>query len=190
VPALPTLRSAASSWARAIGALHPRLARRQLELRAEGGHHPPALHAHALGHAQHEAVALHRRDHGQPDPGVPRGRLDDRRHPGRDQPARLGVVEHRARDAVLDRATRVGTLELHPHLALGEQPGEADVRGVSDRVEDAGGAHGRERRKRQEDGGRRAGPDRGDRGAGTGGRHGRRERSHPPGAPARGARRT
>ena len=58
--------------------------------------------------------------------------------PGAIAPARLGVLDHRARDAILDRAGRVARLELGPdaHAGLGRQPLELDQRRVPDRLDD------------------------------------------------------
>src|ERR1044072_7414130 len=47
--------------------------------RAERAEHPPALAAPALRERQHELVPLGGADEGEGDPGVARGRLDDRR---------------------------------------------------------------------------------------------------------------
>jgi hypothetical protein len=103
-------------------------------------HQPAPFDAHAVGHHQHEPVALHRSHHRQPDAGVARGRLDDRA--ARLQRARgLGGLDHRQRDAVLDRSARIGALGLDPHLALAEQAAHADVRRAADGVEDRVGSH-------------------------------------------------
>ena len=58
--------------------------------------------------------------------------------PGRDRALLLGVLDQRARDAVLDRAGRVVGLELGPdaHARLGRQPLELDERRVADRLDD------------------------------------------------------
>ena len=82
--------------------------------------HP--LAAHALGHGQHQLVALGRADEGQRDAGVAARRLDDRRAAGLDPPLPLGVLDHRHADPVLDAAARVERLELgeQPRLRLGD----------------------------------------------------------------------
>src|SRR5690606_18528285 len=79
-------------------------------------------------------------DHCQADAGVAAGRLDDRAA-GLERAGFLGILDHRQCDAVLDRAGGIGALALHPHLVVGEQAGEANVRGVPDGGEDAVGLH-------------------------------------------------
>ena len=77
----------------------------------------------------------------RPMPVLPRGRLDDRAA-GLELAAALGVLDHRQRDAVLDRAAGIGALRLHPHFgAVAEQAVDADVRRVADGLEDVGGLH-------------------------------------------------
>ena len=123
-------------------ALHPQLARRQLQLRAVAGHQLAALDRHRLGHRQDQPVALHRADEGEADPGVARGRLDDDRARAED-PGCLGVLDHRQRDAVLDAAARVGALHLEPDLDAGvEEAVHPDVGRVADGGEDGLGLHG------------------------------------------------
>jgi hypothetical protein len=122
-------------------ALHPLLLRRQVEARAISEHQPAPLEAHALRHDQDELVALHRGDHGEADAGIARGRLDDRAA-GLQLAAPLGLLDHRQRDAVLDRAAGIGALGLDPDLGVAEQAVHADMRRVADRLEDVGGFHG------------------------------------------------
>jgi hypothetical protein len=116
-------------------ALHALLARCQLEPGAIGQHQAPALDAHAVGHDQDQRVALDRRHHRQADAGVARGRLDDGAT-GFQQAARLGVLDHGQRDAVLDRTARVGALGLDPDFGRAEQALHADVRRAADGGED------------------------------------------------------
>ena len=122
-------------------ALHALFLGRQVEARAIGQHQPPPLEAHALRHDQDQFVALDRGDHGEADAGIARGRLDDRAA-GLQLAALLGVLDHRQRDAVLDRGAGIGALGLDPHLGVAEQAVDADVRRVADRFEDVGGFHG------------------------------------------------
>ena len=72
-----------------------------------------ALGRHVVGHDDLERVALARADHRQRDAGVAGRRLEDRLA-GPDRALLLGVLDQRARDAVLDRAGRVVRLELGP----------------------------------------------------------------------------
>ena len=77
---------------------------------------------HVVGHHDLERIALAPADHRQRDAGVAGGRLEDRLA-GRDQALLLGALDHRAGDAVLDRAGRVVALELgvDAHAGLGAE---------------------------------------------------------------------
>ena len=117
-------------------ALHPELARGEVERRAVRRHELPALDRHRLGHDEDDPVALHRGHEGEADAGVPRGRLDDDAV-RREDPLALRVLDHRERDPVLDAAPGVHPLLLHPHLdPRVEDAVHADVRRAADRVED------------------------------------------------------
>ena len=96
-----------------------------------------ALGRDVLGHDDLQRVALARADHRQRDAGVAGGRLEDRLARA-DQALLLGVLDQRARDAVLDRARRVARLELGPDAdaGLGRQALELDQRRVADRLDD------------------------------------------------------
>ena len=75
--------------------------------------------------------------HGQGDAGVAAGRLDDDGvRP--DQPGRLGGVDHRHADAVLDAVGRVEVLQLGHDLGAGAvgDPPEPDQRRVADQLGD------------------------------------------------------
>ena len=118
-------------------AFHALFARRQVEGRAKSEHQAAALDAHAVRHDEDQLVALHRRDHREADAGVAGGRLDDHAA-GLQLAAALRVLDHRERDTVLDRRAGIGPLGLHPDFGLvAEQAIDADVRGVSDGLEDA-----------------------------------------------------
>ena len=94
------------------------------------------------GIVEDEPVALDRADQREADAGVARGRLDDDRA-GPEDAARLGVLDHRQGDAVLDAAARVLALELDPDLdARVEEPVDAEVGRVADGVEDGLGLQG------------------------------------------------
>ncbi len=58
--------------------------------------------------------------------------------PGAERALLLGVLDQRARDAILDRAGRVARLELRPdaHAGLRRQPRQLDQRRVPDRLHD------------------------------------------------------
>ena len=119
---------------RAVGAL---VARRVDDLRAVHLQQLGALGRDVLGHHDLERIALARADHRQRDAGVAGGRLEDRLARA-DRALLLGVLDQRARDAVLDRARRVVRLELGPdaHAGLGRQALELDERRVADRLHD------------------------------------------------------
>ncbi len=122
-------------------ALHALFARGQIKGRAVSQHQAAAFEAHALGHDQHELIALDRRDHRQADAGIARSRLDDRAA-GLQMAVLFRCLDHGERDAVLDRPARIGAFGLDPHFGAREQLLDADVRRVADRVQDGVGFHG------------------------------------------------
>ena len=89
-----------------------------------------------VGHHHLQRIALARADHRQRDPGVARGRLEDRLA-GLDRAPLLGVLDHVLGDPVLDRAGRVAALELRPdaHAGLRRKARQFDERRVADRLE-------------------------------------------------------
>ena len=92
--------------------------------------------------AHDASVAAHCAHDREPDPGVPRARLDD----GRAGPKRatlLGIEDHRERRAVLDAPARCERLDLREHLgaALGHDAPQAHERGAADDAEDVGVDH-------------------------------------------------
>ena len=110
--------------------------RREHHPGAEKAQELPPLDAEALGHGQHQRVALLRADHRQADAGVAAGRLDHRL-PRAEQAAALRILDDRQRHPVLDRAERVEGFELDVHLDAGRrQPVEAHQRGVADGLQD------------------------------------------------------
>ena len=113
----------------------------ELKLRTVGKHQPAPLDAHAVGHDEDQLVALDGRHHRKADAGVARGWLNNRA--ARLQLARaLRILDHGECDAVLDRAAGIRPLRFHPHFgAVAEQPVDADVRSVANRIEDSGGFH-------------------------------------------------
>jgi hypothetical protein len=92
------------------------------------------------GHGEQQPVALRRRDQREPDPGVAAGRLHDL-HPGAQRTGRLGVLNHRGSDPVLDATAGVRRLQL------GDQPGrhvlaeavQLDEGGTPDQAEHVAG---------------------------------------------------
>ena len=90
-----------------------------------------------VGHDDGHAVALPAADHRKRDAGVAGRRLEDDRA-GVQATVRLEVLDERARDAVLDRARRVGGLELgeQADVGAGREPGDLDRRRVADRLDD------------------------------------------------------
>ena len=97
------------------GALHAVLAGGEDQLRAVRGGELAALDAHRVRHRQDQVVALDRRDQRQADARVPARRLDQR--PARlERAGRLRRLDHRQRDAVLDRPARIEILHLGDHF--------------------------------------------------------------------------
>src|SRR5690606_21221592 len=111
------------------------------------------LAAHLVRDHEDQPVALARRDQRETEPGVARGRLDQRRARA-DRAVALRGLDHRETDAVLDRAAGVLVFELDEELAgAGVEGGEPYERRVADQWQDAGGgarrlrcARGHERR--------------------------------------------
>jgi hypothetical protein len=115
--------------------------RGEFEAGAVREHQPAALDAHALGHDQHQSVALHGRHHREAHTGVARGGFDDGAA-GLQASVLLGSLDHREGDAVLDGTPRVRPLALHVDVVAGpEKPVDADVRGVADGLQDVLGEH-------------------------------------------------
>jgi hypothetical protein len=106
-----------------------------VDLRAVEPQQPLALAAHALGQREHQVVALRGAHERQGDPGVAARGLHDRRPPGLDPALRLGRLDHRHADPVLDRPARVEHLQLAEQLgAVGRDPGELHHRRAADVV--------------------------------------------------------
>ena len=124
----------ASSCASRTAPFDPSVARRVDDLRAVELEQALALLGRVLGHDAREPVAAQLADQRERDAGVAARRLDHAR-------ARLevGAVEHRLRDAVLDRAGRVLALELRvdAHRRLRREVAQLDERRVADQVERA-----------------------------------------------------
>ena len=121
-------------------ARHPPLLRRQIKRGAIGLHQATPLHRHRLRHHQDQAIAFHRCHHREADAGVARRRFDD--HAARlEPPVGFGRLDHRERDAVLDRSSRIGPLRLDPDGGLREQPADANMRRAADGLEDRVGFH-------------------------------------------------
>ena len=112
---------------------------RDVHLGAVEPQQPLALAAHALRQREDQVVALGGADERERDARVAARRLDDRRAARLDPALRLGRLDHRDADAVLDRPARVEHLELGEHLggvALGQQPRELHHRRGADVVGD------------------------------------------------------
>ncbi|MOA00732.1 hypothetical protein D3C78_1201050 [compost metagenome] len=123
-------------------ALHALFLGREVKARAIGQHQAPALDGHAVGHDQHQLVALDGGDQGQAHAGVAAGRLDDGAA-GLQAAGLFRVLDHGQRDAVLDGAARVAAFGLDPHLGVrAKQAVHAHVRGVSYGLQNVVGFHG------------------------------------------------
>src|SRR6185436_10884328 len=96
-----------------------------------------ALLRDVVRHHDLQRVALALADHRERDAGVAGCRLEDRLA-GSDRPLLLGVLDQRARDAVLDGAGGITRLELRPdaHARLRREPLQLDERRVADRLHD------------------------------------------------------
>ena len=83
----------------------------QHQLGTERAQNLPPLDRHGVGHHDDEAIAAGGGNGCEPDARIPGGRLDD---DGilRQDPARLGVIQHGACHAVLDRSRWVQTLRF------------------------------------------------------------------------------
>jgi hypothetical protein len=76
----------------------------------------PLVHGRHLRHHDQALVALGGSHHGQPNPRVARGRLNDGGFARRDFAALLCRLDHRERDAIFDAAARVLHFELEQHF--------------------------------------------------------------------------
>ncbi len=105
------------------------------------------LLAHFVGNNQDQAVAFARCDERQGDTGVA-GRGFDEHAAGGELPAALGGFDHRAADAVFDRAAGILALELHQQAAAaGVELLQFDQRRLTDQVQQVGmGRHDRSSR--------------------------------------------
>ena len=102
---------AAQLLRRVDGARHSLDGRREDDLGPEPREEPAPLEAHVVRHREDEPVTLDRRDQREADPRVPAGRLDQRRA-RLERAAALGVLDHGARDPVLDAPAGVLGLDL------------------------------------------------------------------------------
>ena len=114
------------------------VASRQANFRAERADVGDFLLRHLVGNDEDDAITLRAGDEGEAEAGVARGRLDDRAA-GLQLPIALRRLDHRERDAVLDRAGRILVLQLHEKLArTGIHPRDLDQRRVADERKDGG----------------------------------------------------
>ncbi len=125
---------------KANGAVRAFGSRRLHDLGAVELEQPAALLGHVLGHHAGERVPLQLCDERERDSCVAARRLEQL-PAGLELATSLGILDHRKRDAVLDRAGRVLALELgvNPDFRLRGQSWKLDERGSSDQVEQAAG---------------------------------------------------
>src|SRR5204862_1570749 len=116
------------------GAVRALLAGRVHDLRTEQAQEPLTLLGCVLRHHASERIALQLRDERERDAGVAAGRLEQLA-PRLELPRRFGGLDHRLRDAVLDRAGRVLSLELGVNADAADGT-ELDERRVPDQAED------------------------------------------------------
>ena len=93
------------------GIFHPLLFGDQDQFGAEGLHGLTTFDRQVVGHDQDHAIALDRRRHGQRNPGIARGGLDQG-VAGSDLAARLSLGDHGNRRPILDRSGRIVAFEL------------------------------------------------------------------------------
>ncbi|HSR98059.1 MAG TPA: hypothetical protein VLM79_13455 [Kofleriaceae bacterium] len=106
------------------------------DLGAVRAHDLAALDGERFGHEGDEWIAARSADHRERDAGVARGRLDDGL-PRLELAAPLGVLDDAEGEAVLDRAARVGGLELDVELDVrGAQAVDAHDRRAPDGFRD------------------------------------------------------
>jgi hypothetical protein len=122
------------------GAVRTLLARRVHDLGPVQAQEPAAFLRHVVRHDAGQRIAAKLRQERERDPGVAARRLEQA-PPPLELAGRLGGVEHRLRDAVLDRAGGVLALQLREELdgrSRGEA-GERDEGSRADQVEERGG---------------------------------------------------
>ena len=127
------------------GAAHAARGGDQFQLGAEDQQHLAPFQRHRVRHGQDQAVALRRRDEGQRDAGIARGRLDQDGRPGVDAACFFRRLDHGEADAVLHRGQRIEELALAEDVGLdavrGGDAREAHQRrradGLDDRIVDA-----------------------------------------------------
>jgi hypothetical protein len=118
---------------------HPALGgRRQHHLGAEEPHQPTPLDAEALGHRDHQRVALLGADHGQADAGVAAGCLDDGLA-GLQFAGFFRCFDDAKRQTVLHRTERIESLDLDEKIDIWRgQLANFDNRRVADRFKNVG----------------------------------------------------
>jgi hypothetical protein len=87
-------------------------------LGAQEAHQPAPLDREALGHGDHQRIALLGADHGQPDAGVAAGRLDHGLA-GLERAGAFGILDDAERQAVLHRAHWIECLDLGVEVDMG-----------------------------------------------------------------------
>ncbi len=90
---------------------------RQDHLRAEEAHQSAALNREALGHGDHQRVALGGADHREADAGIAAGRLDHR-HARFQLAGFFRRLDDAERQPVLDRSKRIEGLNLDPEIHM------------------------------------------------------------------------
>jgi hypothetical protein len=108
---------------------------REHHLGAEKAHQLAPLDREGLRHGHHQRIALLRADHGKPDAGIARRRLDHGL-PGLERAGFLRRLNDAERQAVLDRAERIERLDLDEQVdAFRPQLVDAHDRRVADGLE-------------------------------------------------------
>ena len=125
-------------------AVHAFFSRGQVKTCAISQHQAAAFNAHAVGHHQHQFVALHCGHHGQAHARVARCRFNNR-CAGLQDAGLFSRLDHGQGNAVFDRTARVAALRLDVNVVrlarLTKQAVDANVWGVANGGEDALGFH-------------------------------------------------
>ena len=119
------------------GPVGSQMTRGQKDFGPPGTQNLPTLLAGRFGHGQQKPVPFDRADHGQPDPRVAAGRLDDRPVTGQ-FPGALTGLDHVEGGPVLDRPPGVEILQLgqNPDSGIGAQVSDFHQGRIADGVYD------------------------------------------------------
>ncbi len=112
--------------------LRKQVGRSHDDLGSIGGEEVSLLLRHLVRNRANDAIPANRADHGEANPGVSRGRLDNR-PTGSEKAGLLGCVDHRNGDSLFDGSAGVHVLDLGHQIARGMETAETNQRGVANR---------------------------------------------------------